>query len=205
MTTQSDKAKTAPINNAPEGSKLPVLKGIAAINKEIDTVCNLAKDVQRMIGDAGLQALMHLKAHGDIGPCNRLQVGLPKGVRRVALASWLLAHGSLKVNTDQGTRKTAPLSYDKSKATNPEAAMADPWFDHLPEKAIDEVFDLQKAIHVLLQKAKGKPVTVNGKLLDASVATDMLKGIGALVGETFEGEAVAMAVVEAPKRKLSKA
>lgn len=172
---------------------LPKLKVVAAINKDIDAVISMAKDVQRLIGEAGLQSLMHLKAHGDVGPVNRLLVGLPKGVRRTALASWLLTHGALAVNTDAVSKKTKVLTYDKNKSTDPEAAMVDPWFDHLPEKAIDEVFDLQKAIHSLLAKAKGKPVKVGGKLLSADVATDMLKGIGALVGEEFVGAAVAIA------------
>lgn len=203
MTTQSDKAKKAPINTLPADTKLPALKLIAAINKDIDTVIGLANDVQRMIGECGLQALMHLDKHGDIGPCNRLQVGLPKGVRRTALASWLLAHGSLKVNTDPGTRKTAPLAYDKSKKTDALAAMADPWFEHLPEKPLDEVFDLQRAIHMILQRAKGKPVTVHGKVLPAAVANDMLRGIGALVGETFEGEVATPPVVEGHDKRAT--
>lgn len=177
MSKQSEKPVTTVV--------LPTLLSIAALNKAVDEVCKSAQDIQGKIGEVGVQALMHLAKTGDIGPANRLMVGLPKGLRRNALGSWLLTHGALEVNADAGTKKTAPLKFAKGKTTNALAAMADPWFSHQPEKPLDTVFDLQRAIHVMLARAKGKSIVMSGKPVDATKATDMLKSMAAMVGEEY--------------------
>lgn len=180
MSKQSD-------NKAPKTAVvLPTMLAIADLNKAIDTVCSDASSIQTRIGDVGIQALMHLAKSGDIGPANRLMVGLPKGMRRNALGSWLLTHGAFAVNADAGTKKTAPLKFAKDKKTNVEAAMGDPWFSHQPEKPLDTVFDLQRAIHVLLARAKGKDIVIHGKTVEKATANDMLKSMAALVGETYD-------------------
>jgi len=176
------KAPTTPVSN------LPKVLVIADLNKAIDALCKSAQGMQAKIQEVGVQALMHLKAHGDIGPVNRLFVGLPKGMRKQALGSWLLAHGGLEVNTTADTKKTQPLKFSKAKKTNPEAAMADPWFEHLPEKGIDEVFDLQRALHGLLVRAKGKTIVLHGKPMGSDHAVDMLKAIAAMAGEDYKPE-----------------
>jgi hypothetical protein len=178
MSKQSNKPVTTVV--------LPTMLAIAALNKGIDDLCKDATSIQSRIGEVGIQCLMHLEANGDIGPANRLLVGLPKGVRRNALGSWMLTHGALSVNADAGTKKTAPVKFDKSKKTNVQAALADPWFSHQPEKPLDTVFDLQRAIHVMLTRAKGKTIMVHGKAVDPTIAGDMLKSMAALVGESFD-------------------
>jgi len=167
---------------------MPALLAVADLNKAVDAIIKTAAGLQTRIQVVGVQALMHLGKTGDIGPINRLMVGLPKGVRRNALGSWFLAHGALEVNTDAGSRNTAPLKFAKSKKTDPEAAFAENWFDHLPEKPLDEVFDLQKAIHGLLQRAKGKTIMLHGQKVDASHAVDSLKALAAIAGEDYQPE-----------------
>lgn len=164
-------------------ASMPEALASAELVKAIDKVCKLSQSLQDQIQVVGVQALMHLAAHGDVGPVNRLFVGLGKGTRRSALGSWLMAHGALVPNDSMDTRKTAPLKFSKDKATLPEAAMADPWFDHLPEKEITDVFDLQKAIHAILGKCAGKQIKVGGKVLDKDVAVDALKALAVLGGE----------------------
>jgi len=164
-------------------SKLPKVLALADLNKAIDACIDQAASLSDAIQTVGVQALMHLGAHGDVGPINRFYLGLSKGVRRQALGSWLLAHGALEVNMDNGTRKTMPLKFSKAKKTNPEAALADPWYTHQPEKEISEVFDLQKAIHGLLVRAKGKTVTLHGKVLSVDHAADTLRALAAMAGE----------------------
>ena len=164
-------------------ASMPEALSSADLVKAIDKVCKDSQTLQARIQVVGVQALMHLGAHGDIGPVNRLLVGLGKGTRRSALGSWLLAHGGLVVNDSMATRKTAPLKYSKDKQTSPEAALADPWFDHLPEKEISDVFDLQKAIHAILGKCAGKQIKVGGKVLGKDVASDALKALAVLGGE----------------------
>jgi hypothetical protein len=68
--------------------------------------------------EVGLLCLQHLADHGDVGPCNRLQLGMPKGARKLAMGVWFLKHGALVPNTDQGTRDTMPLKFAKDRQTN---------------------------------------------------------------------------------------
>jgi hypothetical protein len=98
-----------------------------------------------------------------VGFVNRLYLGVSKGVRKAALTSWLLAHGSIVANTE-GNKKEKPFNFTKDKVTNVAAALADPWFAHKPDSNPDEVFDLQKAIAAIIKKAEGKEL-VNGQLL----------------------------------------
>ena len=186
MTKQSDAIKTAAVNTLPEGTLRPAMWAAKVFK---DTSVSLIKEMGTMqdrVTEWAVQALMHLEAHKDVATLNKFIVAMPKGFRRNAMASWFLAYGCVKVNQDKGTARLSPLSYDKMKECKVEAGMADPWFEHLPEKAIDEVFDLQRAIHMLLQRAKGKPILVHGKPLDTQVANDMLKAMGAMVGEVYE-------------------
>lgn len=186
MTTkQSNKKAPSTVAGA-----LPAAMALADLNKAIDAVNKLAASVQSKYQEVGVQALMHLAKHGDVGPVNRLFLGMPKGVRKTAMGSWMLAHGSLQVNTQADTKKTSPLSFDKKKKTDPEAAMADPWFEHLPEKDISDIFDLQRAIHMILQKAKGKTIKLHGQTISADDATDRLKAMAALVGEDYKPDAI---------------
>jgi hypothetical protein len=175
---------------------MPTMLAIAALNKGIDDICRDASDIQTRIGEIGVQCLLHLEKSGDIGPVNRLMVGLPKGVRRNALGSWLLTHGSLEVNPDAGTKKSQPVKFARGKKTNVAAAMADPWYSHQPEKPLDTVFDLQRAIHVLLTRAKGKTIKVHGKDLSTQDANDRLKALAAMVGEEFIAEPTAAKAME---------
>lgn len=164
-------------------SDMPKVLVLADLNKAIDGLIKQVASVQVAIQTVGVQALMHLKAHGDNGPVNRLFIGLGKGVRKQALGSWLIAHGALEVNTAADTRKTMPLKYTKAKQTDPEAAMQDPWYEHLPEKDISDIFDLQKAIHGILQRAQGKTIQLHGKTMSVDHAADTLKALAAMAGE----------------------
>lgn len=131
-----------------------LIEGIASRGKRLDA------DIQL----AGLSCLQHLADHGDIGQVNRLYLALGKGARKSALTSWLLAYGSVVANDDKGTMGEAPFKYTKEKTTNVEGAMADPWYDHKPDQAPDEVFDLMKAVEAIIKKAAGKQL-VHGEIL----------------------------------------
>lgn len=174
-------------NKAPKTvAAMPKVLAVADLNKAIDSVNAAASAIMNTYQEVGVQTLMHLKAHGDIGPVNRLMVGMPKGARRQAMGSWLLAYGALSINLNRDTAKLAPLSFDKTKKTDPEAALADAWFTHLPEKELSDIFDLQKAIHGLLVRAKGKTLVLHGKTMSVDHAVDTLKTLAAMAGETIE-------------------
>jgi hypothetical protein len=135
----------------------------AELDKLIKSIASAGTRLDQQIQLAGLSCLDHLKKHGDVGFVNRLYLALSKGARKAAMSSWLLTHGSLVANAD-ANKKEMPFKFTKDKGTNVEAAAADPWYDHKPDAAPDEVFDLAKAIEGIIKKAKGKQL-VHAELL----------------------------------------
>lgn len=168
----------------------PALMLIGDLNKAIDSVNKRAAAIMNDYQNVGVQALMHLEAHGDVGAINRIIAGMPKGVKMNAMASWALAHGALEVNKDGATKKSMPLRFSKVKkesmkcAAKVDAAIEDKWFTHLPEKAIDEVFDLSKALNALLARVKAdgvKGIKVNGVRIDDEAAKAKIAALEAFI------------------------
>lgn len=123
----------------------------AAIKSITARGAKLDGDIQHV----AISALHHLATSGDIMAVNALFLGMPKGSRKAALTSWYLTHGALIATTgpDKGIK---PFAYTKDKKTDVEAGIADPWFNHSPDKKPDEVFDLQAAVAAIIKKATGK-------------------------------------------------
>lgn len=147
---------------------------LAALEKEIVSIAGAGKKLDARIQAAGVGVLEHLAEHRDTGPVNRLYLALGKGARHSAMTSWLLAYGSLVANTEPGTKAEKPFLFDKEKVTQPEGAEADPWYNHKPSKAPDQILDLQAAIRAILKKAMTAPALKGGtvetlKLLAAAV------------------------------------
>jgi hypothetical protein len=136
---------------------------VAELNKRIDDLNKSAQKMGDDYQDVGVMCLQHLLDHGDVGPINRLILGMPKSTRRLAMATWAVAHGALVPNTDQGTRDTMPLRYTKEKKTDVKAAAAMKWWEAAPERNISDVFDLQVAVKQLLARAKGKKLQIGGQ------------------------------------------
>ena len=127
---------------------------VASLNKEIAAIKVAGAKLDSRIQTAAVGVLEHFEEHKDNGMVNRLYHAMSAGSRKSALTSWLLAHCAVSANTDKATKQEQPFVYDRNKKTDPEAGEADPWYSHKPEKAPDEVFDLQKAVRALLSKAE---------------------------------------------------
>lgn len=153
---------------------------LSELNKRIDAWAKRGSAWTKEGQALGLLALGRLSEHGDIGPVNRLFNAMPKGTKSSAMASWLLAYGALQANTDKATKADKPFVFDREKQTDTAGASADPWFDHKPEPAPDEIFDLQKALASVLKKAAKSTNLVHAELLE---------GIRALVGDEIAAEA----------------
>lgn len=123
------------------------------IDKAIIKIRTNGAALDALIQATGVEVLEHYAEHKACELVNRLFLALPAGSRKTAMASWLLAYGAVKVNTDAVTKKDRPFVKDDTKETKPEAAAEDMWYNHKPEKAIDETFDLQKAVRALLKRA----------------------------------------------------
>lgn len=140
--------------------KTALIVGTAEINKAIDSIVNRGKKLDDSIQLAGLSILAHTEQHGDITLMNRLLVAFPKGSRRNAFAEWALAHGKYQINTG-ADKKEVPFLYAKDKETKLAAAEAKAWTEFKPEQDLDQVFDFQKMLLALLNKA-GKAKNVEG-------------------------------------------
>ena len=147
---------------------------VAALNKEIAAIKTAGAKLDTRIQTAAVAVLEHFAQYHDNGLVNRLYHAMSAGSRKAALTSWLLTHCAVSANTDKATKQEQPFVYDRNKKTDPEAGEADPWYSHKPDKAPDEVFDLQKAVKALLAKAAKAPSVKGG---DA----DTLKALAAAV------------------------
>lgn len=151
-------------------------KDVAELNKAIDTFAKAGKKWADQGHQLACGTLDHLvKSHGDIGPVNRLYLAMPAGSKSSALVSWFLAYGALVANEDKDTKKEKPFVFAKDKATDVAGGRADPWYNHKPEPAPDDVFDVQKALAAILSKAKR--VTAKGGTITGG---DLLKEIEAI-------------------------
>lgn len=150
-------------------------ESVEALKKEIDKIKKDGSSLDSRIQRASVGVLSHFAEHKDTGLINRLYDALPKGARKAAWVSWILAYAAVVANTDKATKEEKPFLYAKDKTTNVEGGAADPWYNHKPEKAPDEVFDLQKAVKAILAKAGRAKELKNGN-------ADALKALAAIVG-----------------------
>lgn len=134
------------------------MKDVKAINKSITSIKTSGAKLDALIQSTAVDVLEHFQTHRDTGLVNRLFLALPKGTRGVALGQWLLRFVAVKVNTNAETKKEQPFVFDASKVAAMMAedtltrAKAVLWHDLKPEKALDEVFDVQTAVRSMLRK-----------------------------------------------------
>lgn len=155
---------------------------VSALNREIDALNGDATKIGDRYQEVGLKCLQHLGDHGDVGPVNRLYLGMPKSSRRLAMAQWFIAHGKLKVNPDRNSVKAMPLVYAKDKEMNMEGATNIKWWEFAPEKQIEDTIDLQVAIKSLLNRVKDKKILFGGVAHDPHEAEVVLRTMAGMVG-----------------------
>ena len=134
--------------NAPK-----LIVGTADLNKAIDSIKRRGEKLDADIQLTGLSILSHIDQHGDVTLLCRLFGAMPKGARRNALAEWAFAFGKVRPNLDSTSSKEVPFLFDKTASTSLEGAIAKPWYEFKPEKAIDEEFDFAGQLERLLAKA----------------------------------------------------
>lgn len=146
---------------------------VKALNKRIDALGKANLKVESEIQALGLVCLEHCEKHGDTMPMNRL-VNVLRRTQFQAFTEWALAFGKFVRNTDKATKDTQPLSYDKSRTTNIDAATAKQWFMFADEKeaAIAKAFDFQQAMMQLIKKAAANGVD-HTKLVAAAALADI--------------------------------
>lgn len=139
-----------------------LLTGTAAIDKAILSIGNRGKKLDADIQICGLSVLAHVEQHGDITLFTKLYMAMPAGSRRNAIVDWAVQFGKIDVNLN-ADKKERPFLFARGKRTDLEAAMAKPWYECKPEKALDEEFDFVAKLQSLLAQASkaresGKPI-----------------------------------------------
>jgi hypothetical protein len=124
------------------------------LNSAIDKFAKTGKAWADQGHKLAVACVEHLEAHKDTGPVNRLYLAMPAGSKSTALVSWFLAYAAVVANVDKDTKGEKPFVFAKDKKNNVAGGRADPWYNHKPEPAPDMVFDVQKALAAILQKAK---------------------------------------------------
>lgn len=158
---------------------MKLFQGVAAINKEIDSIKKAGAKLDARIHVAGVSAIAHVAEHGDIGPINRLYLALPKGARKSAMAAWLMKFAPVVPN-DAANAKDAPWAFKRGKDANVAQAIETPWYDFKPEPEVVEMFDLTKGLAAFLKRAMAANSVDDPKLLaklkDLAQATGLGSG-----------------------------
>lgn len=144
-----------------------------SIGKAIESITKRGRILDADIHVAACSAVKLREETGDTMWVNRLYTSLPKGTRAAALSSWFLKYGGVIANdgTTGKPKGEQPFLHTKDKAVDLQAGIADPWFDHSPDKKPDEVVDMLAVVMSAIKKAKGKQL----------VHADLLVGLQALV------------------------
>ncbi len=156
-------------------------KDIVTLRKAIKEIGVSGAKLDALIQETAVGVVEHHAEHKATELVNELFLAMPKGSRKTAMASWLLAYAAVVVNTDANTKTGRPFVGAKDaagkwhKVDKPEAAAEDMWYNHKPEKAIDETFDLQKAVASILARAGKAGVLKHGD-------GDTLKALAKCVG-----------------------
>jgi len=146
---------------------------VKQLNSKIDALGKMNAKVEATIQELGLACLAHCEEHGDTMPMNRL-VNVLRRTQHQAFTEWALAFGKFKRNIDFNTKDAQPLSYDKTRTTDVEAATAKPWFmfGDSKEDAIKKAFDFQAAVRALLKKAAAAGID-HTKLVQVAAIADI--------------------------------
>ena len=144
---------------------------IKQLNRAIDALGKTNQKVEATIQELGLACMAHAEQHGDTMPMNRL-INVLRRTQFQAFLEWAMAFGKFSKNTDKATKEAQPVSYDKGKTTDIEAATAKPWFMFADDKATAtaKAFDFQQAVMSLLKKAAAAGIDHTKLVAVAAVA-----------------------------------
>lgn len=171
---------------------------IVRVNKAAN---GLAGAIQAVLVGAAYQAI-----HGrNTNHLNALQLAVGKGVRKTAMAQWILAHAPVVLETDKEKQKESPYRFNAEKLEKllPEAANAKSitaeealayaesiigkdWTEHKEPPLVPEKWDAMAAIKKLI--AQGQGYQKKGTKIDHA---DLLGKLGALIATPGDGKDIA--------------
>lgn len=146
-----------------ESSKLD--EALVRVNKAAN---GLNDAIQTVLASATYQAVLH----GNTNHLNGLLAVAGKGVRKTAIAQWVLAHAPVVMETDKEKAKEQPFRFNRDKLVSlipqagegkvtaeqaldhAETVLAQHWTEHKEPPLVPEKWDLKAAIAQAMKKAQ---------------------------------------------------
>ena len=164
---------------------MKLLNTAADINKAIASIAQRGKLLDTSIHVAGVSVLAHATAHGDTTLADKLVLAMPKGGRKLALVSWMLAFGQL-AKLDPKLDKDAIAAgrlfkMDKTRKHDQEGAIATSWTEFAKEAAPATAFDAQAAVQSIIARlttAGKRGVPITDKAAALASAKELVAALG---------------------------
>lgn len=135
-----------------------IIKGASAIQKAITSIAGRGGKLDKDIHVAGVSVLQHASEHGDTTLADKLVLAMPKGSRKLALVEWMLAFGQVaKLDPALDKDRLALgqiFKLDKTRNYDEAGAVETTWTDFRREPDVSTAFDVQAAVHNLLERMK---------------------------------------------------
>lgn len=149
-----------------------IIEKAADVRKQIVSIGNRAKKLDRDIHVVGVSCLHHADKHGDVTLMQELVAALGKSQRRNALIGWASYYGKFQPD-EKGTN----VVYCKENTTDLQGAIGESPWDFAPEKPF-QAFDLDAELAKLMKKAQKAAEDSRNK-----VNTAHLEALAQLIGQ----------------------
>lgn len=129
----------------------------AQILGQIKTIGTRGANLDSLIQATAVGILHHMQEHREASLVCKLYNAMPKGSRRLALAHWFHAFGSVTVNKGKDSAQI-PFKFNTEGHIKITEGEAKAWFDCKKERELkDEAFDLDAKLYAfqsILRKAQ---------------------------------------------------
>lgn len=131
----------------------------AQIIGQIKTISTRGHNLDKLIQATAVGILHHMAEHREASLVCKLYNAMPNGSRKLALAHWFHAFGSVIVNKGKDS-KEIPFKFNVDGTLRIEEGAAKAWYDCKKERELkEEAFDLDAALYnfqAMLRKAQEK-------------------------------------------------
>lgn len=168
---------------------------VISLPKRFAFITKAGAKLDAFIQETAILTLEHYEEHKNVTILCQLYGSLSAGMRKAAMAEWILAFGAVVVNPVVADRKTKPFVNCADKVNDVEGGTAKAWFTCKPDPEVGETFDFQKFAKAALKKyGTAKTTTMTAEQAHALAA---LAGIADSDVPTRPVKAKAVATVDA--------
>ena len=170
---------------------------VISLPKRFAFISRAGAKLDAFIQETAIMTLAHYEEHKNVTILCQLYGSLSAGMRKAAMAEWILAFGAVVVNPVVADRKTKPFVNCPEKVNDIEGGTAKAWFTCKPDHEVGETFDFQKFARLALKKY--------GSVKNTTMTAEQAHALAALAGiadsdvptRPVKGKAKAAATVDA--------